>query len=125
VRSTPKIIEKRPHQAASTLDFLLAEFIVGGRPDPCIHFDFRISRNLRSRDAFGFYLGALPTPPTATGLLARERTLMAAPMSTNARSTVATTPVVTPFDVFDWVTPMVIYSPSITIHHIRVGDSAH
>ena len=32
---------------------------------------------------------------------------------------------VTRFDVLDWATSTVIYSPSITIPHIRVGDFLH
>jgi hypothetical protein len=62
---------------------------------------------------------------TDAALLARKRALMAVPMSTNERSTAATTAVVSRFDVLDWATSAVIYSPSITVLHIRVGDFLH
>src|SRR5215469_3507607 len=57
--------------------------------------------------------GAVPKRvPTDAGRLARNKALMAAPISTSERSTVAATPVVTRFDSSDWAISTVIYSPS-------------
>jgi hypothetical protein len=47
--------------------------------------------------------------PADAGWLGRKKAVMAALISTNERTTVATTPVVTGCDLLDWATPTVIY----------------
>jgi hypothetical protein len=50
--------------------------------------------------------------PGDAGWLAEIKDLMTVPISTNARNTVATTPVVTGFDLLDWAISAVIYIPA-------------